>query len=388
MENKKLIYISPHYPHNFANFVIQAKQVGITVLGITDCDYNNLSPEVKHCLSGHYKVNSFHNTWEVFDAVKYFLSIHGNVDFVESNLESWLDLEAIIRVEFKIPGLTKKDLNKYIKKSEMKKVFDKNSISIVDGELVKDYKHALNFAKKHKFPVIIKPDRGVGAFDTYKILNADELCSFFKRREILPDFFFIEPFIEGNIETFDGICDFDGKIVYCSSLQYTGTLEMKNGKKSYILLKDIPKDLIEAGKKAVKGFDVRGKFFHIEFFRTKDNVLYGLEINLRPPGGFTTDMINFAGDIDIYREWANIIQYNKFFNTSERKYNMGFCAREDWITYKVSNHDLFAKYGENIIFSDRIPEAFAPLMGNQAYLIRAENLDDIYKIFDVICESV
>ena len=234
---------------------------------------------------------------------------HGKIDFVESNLETWLDLEAIIRVEFGIPGLIKKDLNRYIKKSEMKKVFDKNNISIVPGELVRDYKHTLKFSQKYGFPVIIKPDRGVGAFDTYKISNVDELCSFFKRREILPDFYFIEPFIDGNIETFDGLCDFEGNIVYCSSLQYTGTLEMKTGKKFYVLVKKIPQDLYEAGKKAVKGFDVRGKFFHIEFFRTKDNVLYGLEINLRPPGGFTTDMMNYAGDIDIYREWANILNF-------------------------------------------------------------------------------
>ena len=71
MENKKLIYISPHYPHNFANFVIQARQVGITVLGITDCEYDSLAPDIKDSLSGHYKVSSFHNTWEVFDAVRF-----------------------------------------------------------------------------------------------------------------------------------------------------------------------------------------------------------------------------------------------------------------------------------------------------------------------------
>ena len=79
--------------------------------------------------------------------------------------------------------------------------------------------------------------------------------------------------------------------------------------------------------------------------------------------------------------------FNKFFNTSERKYNVGFCAREDWITYKITEHEIFTKYGDNISFSGRMPDAFAPLMGNHAYLIRSEKLNDIYSIIEEITQS-
>jgi hypothetical protein len=57
---------------------------------------------------------------------------------------------------------------------------------------------------------------------------------------------------------------------------------------------------------------VSRKIFHFEFFRQDDGHLVALEVNIRPPGGLTTEMFNYANDIDIYAEWAHIIVHNRF----------------------------------------------------------------------------
>ncbi len=58
----------------------------------------------------------------------------------------------------------------------------------------------------------------------------------------------------------------------------------------------------------LKAFDVRERFFHFEFFRQDETGdLLALEVNMRPPGGLTTDMFNYACDIDIYNAWASLI---------------------------------------------------------------------------------
>ena len=41
------------------------------------------------------------------------------------------------------------------------------------------------------------------------------------------------------------------------------------------------------------------RFFHAEFFELADGSHVALEINLRPPGGFTLDMMNYACDVDL-----------------------------------------------------------------------------------------
>ncbi len=63
--------------------------------------------------------------------------------------------------------------------------------------------------------------------------------------------------------------------------------------------------LEKIGRECLKAFDVRERFFHIEFFQTAVDQYVSLEVNMRPPGGYTTDMFNYACDIDIYRTWAD-----------------------------------------------------------------------------------
>ena len=73
---------------------------------------------------------------------------------------------------------------------------------------------------------------------------------------------------------------------------------------SFWSLKQIPEALDALGRKAVAALGLRERWFHLEFFRLPDGSYVALEANLRPPGGFMTDMMNYACDIDVYRLWA------------------------------------------------------------------------------------
>ena len=54
------------------------------------------------------------------------------------------------------------------------------------------------------------------------------------------------------------------------------------------------------GRRVIKAFDSNSRLFHLEFFRLKEareglggvGDLVGLEVNMRPPGGYTPDMMN------------------------------------------------------------------------------------------------
>ena len=72
--------------------------------------------------------------------------------------------------------------------------------------------------------------------------------------------------------------------------------------------RDIDADLYELGMKSVATFDIRERFFHFEFFRTADDKLYALEINCRPPGGPSIDLMNHAHQLSLFEEYAHIVK--------------------------------------------------------------------------------
>ena len=59
------LYLSPHYPHHFSQFVTSLANHGVRVFGISDSPDEALVPEVRHSLSGHYQVSRLENTEQV-----------------------------------------------------------------------------------------------------------------------------------------------------------------------------------------------------------------------------------------------------------------------------------------------------------------------------------
>ncbi len=149
---------------------------------------------------------------------------------------------------------------------------------------------------------------GVGATKTYKLENDQDLVEFFLHKYEI-DYIF-EEFIQGQIVTFDGLADSQGQIVFTNSFAYyTGVMDTVNKDLDMYLysLREIPEDLKEMGAKVLKYFDVKERFFHIEFFRLDDGSLVALEVNFRPPGGYSLDIINYGQDGDVYLEYAKLL---------------------------------------------------------------------------------
>lgn len=59
------------------------------------------------------------------------------------------------------------------------------------------------------YPVVVKPNNGVGSSATWKIHNDDELEDFYKIQ--LPNEYIMEEYIQGYILSFDGIVDKNNK---------------------------------------------------------------------------------------------------------------------------------------------------------------------------------
>lgn len=130
--------------------------------------------------------------------------------------------------------------------------------------------------------------------------------------------------VPGHVETFDGITDKDKNILIATSHVMLNSIMDNVNEASDTAFYSQPVeglDLYDIGKKAVEAFDTRSRFFHFEFFRLdedkeglgKKGDIVGLEVNMRAPGAYMPDMMNFAYNVDVYTIWADMVKYNKCF---------------------------------------------------------------------------
>lgn len=378
-----VVLVSPHFPPNYVNFSAALRSRGAKVLGIVDQAPENLCPALREALTDVIQVEDLHRYDQVSAAVASFRERYGPIDRLESHNEHWLDSDARLRADFDIPGLKPDELAPMRRKSLMKEVFSRAGLSVARGKVVHDLEEGLAMASEVGYPVVAKPDQGVGATGTWKLHDRFEMESFFADKP--PVEMFMEEFITGSIVTFDGLVDRAGHIVFFASLRYAdGMMEMVNDRLDIFLhtLREFPEDLVEAGSKAVAAFGLKERFFHLEFFRTSaEGRLIALEINVRPPGGLILDMYNFSSDIDLFAEWADMLVNPAYTPLSyERKYHCTFLGRRDGRTYARDHESILQAYGHLLVHHERVPAVFSPAMGDTCYLFRSPRMEEIREV--------
>ena len=382
------VFISPNFPEAYWHFCAALAANGVTVLGVGDAPWEALRPELRGALTEYYRVDSLENYDQVFRAVAYFSFRHGKIDWIESNNEYWLEQDARLRTEFNVTtGLKSDEIAKYKSKSLMKQYYQKAGVPAARFAPVTTEAAALDFIAQVGWPVIVKPDSGVGATATYKLKNEDDVRAFFAEK---PDVaYLMEEFVPGAVTTYDGICNSRGEVLFAAShISPTSIMDMVNEHNpcSYYVDREMPPEVEAAGKATLKAFGASRRFFHLEFFRlTADKPGLGrtgdivaLEVNMRPAGGFTPDMLNFSRSADVYQLWADMVAFDEARHTYDgpRSYCV-YAGRRDECDYVLSFPQLQERYAANARLFTRMPDALSGAMGNQAALCCFDTKEEV-----------
>ena len=372
------MFISPNFPTNYWHFCRELKNNGLRVLGIGDQPYDELLPELRDSLHEYYKVSTLENYDEVYRATAFFIGKYGRIDFVESNNEYWLERDAMLRTDFNIPsGWQVGDLERIKYKSGMKPYYRKAGIPTARYHIVDDFDHCMDFIRQVGFPVIVKPDNGVGAAHTHKLRNEAELGDFLAGMEAGARFI-MEEFITGEVNSYDAIIDSRGNPLFeTGNVSPVSIMDIVNNSENSIfyIVKDLADDIRAMGRAAVKSFGVKSRFVHFEFFRlTRDQPLgkkgdaVALEVNMRPSGGYSPDMMNFANSTDVYKIWADMIAFDRTDEPLGQHFFCGFAGRRDGKHFVLPHEEFIAKYASHMRMVERMPDALSGAMGNQMYL--------------------
>ena len=205
--------------------------------------------------------------------------------------------------------------------------------------------------------------------------------------------YIMEEFVTAEVCSYDAIVDSKGEIMFeTGNVTPNSLMDVVNNDDNsvYYIVKELPEDTKKAGRDAVKSFGVTSRFIHFEFFRlTKDHKGLGkkgqviaLEVNMRPAGGFTPDMLNFNASTNVYKIWADMIAFDSTLMPQGERRWCPFAGRRDGKNFVMSHEDIMAKYGDKLKMVDRIPEALSGAMGNQMYVglfDTKEEMDNFYK---------
>ena len=380
------LYISPEFPPNYAHFIEHLHSLGVRVWGLGEADLYFMPESLRSALTWYVRadLNNVDAVQHALDGLlrqKKAFGYAGNFDLVESHNEQWLTLEAIINEKYGIDGIKKQDLPRLKKKSRMKQLFKDLGLPVARGERIADIKQAMVLADTLGYPLILKPDEGVGAGGIYRVDNKNQLKSHLS--EITEDYF-IEEFIEGDMVTYDGLTDYNSNVVFENSLIYgDGILEYVLGKDTFFYVsRHIPEELRAAGRKLVALFDIRRKFFHFEFFKIGE-IYMPIEINCRPPGGAILDMMNYSVDDDLYRAYAGMIAGAQAIVQTQKKYYCCYIGRKDK-DYVHSHDEILSVFGHCLVEHDLNPLIFQQAMGTERYIFRSPNEAKIFDIAEFV----
>jgi hypothetical protein len=366
-----VVFLSPHFPPNFWHFCRGLREAGATPLGVGDAPWEALRPELQRALAEYYRVPSLDDRDATVRALGYLTFRHGRLDRLDSLSEHWLPAEAALRDDFNIPGLRAEDVARSRRKSEMKRRYQAAGVPVARGRVCATRAEVLALVEEVGWPVVAKPDVGVGAARTYKLRDERDLDAFLGSRP--PVDYIVEEFVSGALVTYDGLTDRDGRVVFDASMVFDrGIMEVVNEDSDmhYTLLREVPADLAAAGRRIAEAFGVRERFFHFEFFR-RPSGLVALEVNLRPPGGYTVDMWNYQGDVDLYREWGNLLVRGRVEARFERPHFVTWVGRKDRFRYAWSAERVRQLLGARLVLHARVEDVFAGAIGNEGFILRS-----------------
>jgi hypothetical protein len=142
----------------------------------------------------------------------------------------------------------------------------------------------------------------------------------------------------------------------------------------------------------VKTFGVTRRFVHLEFFRL-DRKREGLgdvgdfvalEVNMRPAGGYTPDMINFAHSTDVYKIWADMVAFDERRTNENEQYYCAYASRRDIYNYVHTHEEVLSRYQDRMVMCERLPELWKAAMGQQMYTVKLNTVEEVKEFIEFV----
>ena len=105
---------------------------------------------------------------------------------------------------------------------------------------------------------------------------------------------------------------------------------------------------------------------------------------MRPSGGVTPDMIDFAHSTNVYKIWADMIAFDRSTMPVGDHAYCAFAGRRDGKDFVLSHKDIMEKYGSHMKMIERVPDVLSGAMGNQMYVATFPSREELNLFYNDI----
>jgi hypothetical protein len=399
-----VLFVEPSFPRNQREFVRGLAAVGARVTGIGEAPAQALDGELRGWLHGYEQVGAVTDEGALRRAVQR-VQAREWVDRLEATVEAHIQTAAQVREQCSIPGTSTRTAWLCRDKPAMKEALRQAGIPTARSTGTADLAEGLAFAEQVGFPLIVKPRDGAGAAGTSRVDDRDGLRRALEAAHVgRGGSVAIEEFVEGHEGFWDTLC-VDGAVVHEFVAHYfPGVLEAMRTRwiSPQIAITNRVEDagyaeVRELGRKVLGPLGIGTSATHMEWFFGPKGLRFS-EIGCRPPGVRVWDLYAAANDLDIYREWAQLLCYGHTQARASRRYAAGMIAlrpdRDGRITHCEGLDEVRRDYGGQI-FDLHLPRPGTPTqpveagyMANAWIRLRHPDYDRLRAIMDDIGRRV
>ena len=360
----RVLFLSPGYPPEMQQFSRGLARVGASVLGVGDTPAQALPKDVRDALDDYLQVPSALDEVDVTERLERWLRGRP-VDRVETNWEPLALLAADLRARWDLPGMRRDVVIGFRDKVAMRERVAAAGIRVPVSARVRSAREAWEAAERIGFPLVFKPVAGAGSADTWRASSKEELETVLRTTSHVVEAS-VEELIEGDELTYETIC-VNGAPVYESCTRYyPNVLEAR--KKEWISpiilsLRDRQSrpvaDAVAMGRKALAALGMETGFTHMEWFHGKNGEPVFGGVACRAPGANMVDLMNYAGDVDLFVEWARAIVEGRVVAPPEQKYHAAIVFKrakgQGRIVGAEGVQAFLRKYREHVARLDLLP---------------------------------
>ncbi len=399
-----VVLVEPAFPRNQRDFARALATVGARVTGIGESPVDALDDELKSWLHGYEQVRSVVDEDALTDAVRRVQDREW-VDRLEATVEAHILAAAHVRERTTIPGTSVRTAWLCRDKPSMKETLSAAGVPTAQSVGASSSDDARAFADRVGFPIIVKPRTGAGAAGTYRVDDLAGLEAVLERCGVdHGESVAIEEFVEGH-EAFWDTLTAGGQVVHeFIAHYYPGVLEAMRTR--WISPQIVTTNQAEAdrygqvkdmGRRVLQALDIGTSATHMEWFFGPKGLKFS-EIGCRPPGVSMWDLYSAANDLDMYREWAQLLVHGQTEARASRRFSAGMIAfrpsQDGTISHCDGIDDIKRDHGEHII-DLYVPPPGTPTqpveagyMANGWLRARHPDFDTLRSILDDIGERV
>jgi len=329
--------VAPLFLENTNRYVAAfAALDGVTLSVISQDPERAIPPALRPRIAGHFQVRDVGDGQELARALRGLQQGVGPIDRLTGVLEQLQLPMAEARELAGIPGMLPEVARRFRDKDVMKDVLRQHGVPVAASQLVTSMAELVQFIEAVGFPIIVKPQAGLGSRGTHRIEYKGDLDALVRlgMEPTVANPLQAEQFIRAREFTCETVT-IHGKPVWRSGTRYFPTplevLETPWMQYCVLLPREVESPWTEfasvngAALDALFGDEreVAGTALtHMEWFLADGGKMYVSEVGARPPGVHIMPLMGLTHGIDMVQAWAELISFDRF-TPPERKFAAG-----------------------------------------------------------------